>query len=223
MPLLRVDEEVLDSHKLVVGDYEVLVRHFPSLAVFGPGTLAICSFGVCDGRGATRSNGDTCHFWLCDADGMRTFLLHLALDVRVVDDLAQGDAAEQRTQQTFPPAAAVGTVEDRHAEVTGEVGPLSKHRVLQTTIRKLNGTTCGLQKICDLYFVEMAVQPVVNDGVKVLQAAAVECIKDVSLSSGLLEPGVHLVAVLQLKQEVWHRRDNAFILRQVTETSVLHT
>lgn len=133
VPLLRVDEKVLDSHKLIVGDYKVLVRHFPSLAVFGPGTLPIRNFWVCGGRGAAHLNGDTCHLWLCDAVELRTFLLHLALDVRVVDDFAQGDAAEQRTQETFPPAAAVGTVEDRHAEVTGEVGPLSKHRVLHIT------------------------------------------------------------------------------------------
>lgn len=44
VPLLRVNEKVLDSHKLIVGDYEVLVWHLPSLAVFCPGTLAIGSF-----------------------------------------------------------------------------------------------------------------------------------------------------------------------------------
>lgn len=69
----------------------------------------------------------------------------------------------------------------------------------------------------------MAVQPVVNNGVKVLQAAPVECIEDVSLSSGLLKPGIHLIAVLQLKQEVRHRRDNPFILRKVTDAGVLWT
>lgn len=73
------------------------------------------------------------------------------------------------------------------------------------------------------YFVEMAVQPVVNDGVKVLQAATVECIEDVSLPSGLLKPGVHLIAVLQLKQEVGHGRGDAFIVCQVAETGVLDT
>lgn len=62
-----------------------------------------------------------------------TFFLHLALDIRVIDDFAQGNAAEQWAQETFSPAAAVGTVEDSHAEVTGEVGPLSKHWVLHTT------------------------------------------------------------------------------------------
>lgn len=57
----------------------------------------------------------------------RTFFLHLALHVRVVDDFAQGDAAEQRPEETLLPAAAVGAVEKSHAEVAGEVGPLSKH------------------------------------------------------------------------------------------------
>lgn len=57
----------------------------------------------------------------------RTFLFHLALHVRVVDDFAEGDAAEQGAEEALLPAAAVGTVEESHAEVTGEVGPLSKH------------------------------------------------------------------------------------------------
>lgn len=56
-----------------------------------------------------------------------TFFLHLALNIWVINDFTQGNTAEQWTQETFPPAAAVGTVEDGHAEVTGEVGPLSKH------------------------------------------------------------------------------------------------
>lgn len=70
-------------------------------------------------------------------------------------------------------------------------------------------------------FVEMAVQPVVNDGVEVLQAAPVECIEDVSFSPGLLKPGVHLIAVLQLKQEVGHGRGDPLVLRQVTKIGVL--
>lgn len=36
VPLLRVNKKVLDSQKLIVGDNEVLVGHFPSLAVFCP-------------------------------------------------------------------------------------------------------------------------------------------------------------------------------------------
>lgn len=83
--------------------------------------------------------------------------------------------------------------------------------------------TSNLQRSPGTYFVEMAVQPVVYNGVKVLQAAPVECIEDVSLSSGLLKPGVHLIAVLQLKQEVGHRRGNPFILCQVTDAGVLWT
>lgn len=69
----------------------------------------------------------------------------------------------------------------------------------------------------------MAVQPIVNDGVKVLQAAPVECIEDVSFPPGLLKPGVHLIAVLQLKQEVGHGRGDPFIVCQVAETGVLCT
>lgn len=135
VPLLRVNKKVLDSQKLIVGDYEVLVWHFPSLAVFCPRALAICSFWVCSGRRLARSNGDICDLKLCDGELQEqpTFFLHLALDIRVIDDFAQGDAAEQWAQETFSPAAAVGTVEDSHAEVTGEVGPLSKHWVLHTT------------------------------------------------------------------------------------------
>ena len=61
----------------------------------------------------------------------RTFFLHLALNIWVINDFTQGHAAEQWTQDAFSPTAAVRTVEDSHAEVTGEVGPLSEYRVLQ--------------------------------------------------------------------------------------------
>lgn len=57
----------------------------------------------------------------------QTFSLDLALDIWVIYDLTQSHTAQQWTQQTFSPAAAVGTVEDSHAEITGEVGSLSKH------------------------------------------------------------------------------------------------
>lgn len=69
--------------------------------------------------------------------------------------------------------------------------------------------------------VEVAVQPIVNDRVKVFQAAAVECIEDVSTFPRLLKPGVHLIAVLQLKQEVGHRRRKPIVVRQVTEFGIL--
>jgi len=62
-----------------------------------------------------------------------TFPFDLALDVRVVDHLAQCHAAEQGAQQALPPAAAVGAVEHRHAEVTGQVGALPEHGGLQGT------------------------------------------------------------------------------------------
>lgn len=64
-------------------------------------------------------------------------------------------------------------------------------------------------------------QPIVNDRVKVLQAAPVECIEDVSACPRLLKPGVHLVTVLHLKQEVWHWRRNPLIFRQVTQFGIL--
>lgn len=67
----------------------------------------------------------------------------------------------------------------------------------------------------------MTVQPIVNDRVKVLQAAPVERIEDVSACPRLLKPGIHVITVLQLKQEVRHRRRNPFIFRQVTKICVL--
>lgn len=97
VPLLRVNKKVLDSQKLIVGDYEVLVWHFPSLTVFCPRALAICSFRVCSGRRLAHLNGDICDLKRCDGELQEqpTFFLHLALDIRVIDDFAQGDAAEQ--------------------------------------------------------------------------------------------------------------------------------
>lgn len=79
------------------------------------------------------------------------------------------------------------------------------------TWSRINGT----------HLVEVAVQPVVDDGVEVLQAAPVEGVEDVSARPRLLEAGVHLVAVLQLKQEVWHGGGNPFIFRQVAQFGVL--
>lgn len=66
-------------------------------------------------------------FYSVHAVSQHTFFFHLALNIWVIDDFAQGNTAEQWTQEAFSPAAAVRTVEDSHAEVTGEVGPLSKH------------------------------------------------------------------------------------------------
>lgn len=62
--------------------------------------------------------------------------------------------------------------------------------------------------------VEVAVQPVVNNRVKILQAAPVERIEDVSARPGLLEPGVHLVRVFQLKQEIRHGSRSVLVFRQ---------
>ena len=180
----------------------------------------------------------------CESHGLHTFFLHLALNIWVINDFTQGNTAELWTQETFSPAAAVGAVEDGHAEVTGEVGPLSKHRVLHTTCRKETRSTeylsfplhplvisSILYQIIQVYkrwssddctnLVEVTVQPAVNDGVKVLQAAPVECIEDFSAFPRLLKPGVHLITVLQLKQEVGHRGRNPLIFRQVTKFGIL--
>lgn len=56
---------------------------------------------------------------------------------------------------------------------------------------------------------------------KVLQSAPVECIEDVSARSRPLEPRIHLVTVLQLKQEVWRRRRNTSVFHQVTKFGIL--
>lgn len=48
-----------------------------------------------------------------------------------------------------------------------------------------------------------------------------ECIEDVTSSLRLLKPSVHLVTVLQLKEEVWHRCRNPFIFCQATEFGIL--
>lgn len=69
----------------------------------------------------------------------------------------------------------------------------------------------------------MTVQAIVNDRVKVLQAAPVECIEDVSVCPRLLKPGVQLITIFQLKQEVWHGCRNPFIVRQVTKFGILVT
>lgn len=57
-------------------------------------------------------------------------------------------------------------------------------------------------------------QPVVNNRVKILQAAPVERMEDVSARPGLLEPGVHLIRVFQLKQEIWHGSRGFLVSRQ---------
>lgn len=71
--------------------------------------------------------------------------------------------------------------------------------------------------------VEVAVQPVVNNGVKILQAAPVKRIEDVSARPGLLEPGIHLIGVLQLKQEIWHRSRTLLRSRQVKKVCELES
>lgn len=69
----------------------------------------------------------------------------------------------------------------------------------------------------------MTVQPVVNNGVKVLQAASVKCMENLSACPGPLEPGVHLIGVLQLKQKVWHGGRNLLVFSQFEEISELES
>lgn len=70
------------------------------------------------------------------------------------------------------------------------------------------------QTVVCINLVQVTVQPVVDDGVKILQAASVKCIENISACPGLLEPGVHLIRVFQLKQEIWHRGRNLLVFRQ---------
>lgn len=62
----------------------------------------------------------------------------------------------------------------------------------------------AVQTVDCINLVQVTVQPVVNNRVKILQAASVKCIENISACPGLLEPGVDLIRVFQLKQEVWH-------------------
>lgn len=62
--------------------------------------------------------------------------------------------------------------------------------------------------------VEVTVQPVVNNRVKILQAASMKRIEHISACPGLLEPGVHLIRVFQLKQEIWDGGRDVLIFRQ---------
>lgn len=143
----------------------------------------------------------------------------------MIDDFTQGDAAEQRAEEALLPAAAVGAVEEGHAEVTGQVRPLSKHRVLHAT-RNIGATQKGPWKATgdtSTHLVEVAVQPVVNNRVKILQAAPVERVEDVSARPGLLEPGVHLVRVFQLKQEIWHGGGSFLVFRQFKKVCQLES
>lgn len=56
---------------------------------------------------------------------------------------------------------------------------------------------------------------------KVLQAAPVESIENISSFPRPLKPRVHLIRVLQLKEEVWHGCRHPFIFCQAAEFGVL--
>lgn len=132
MPPLRVYEQILHSQKLIVGHYKILVWNFSSFAVLRSWALTVDEFWIWKRQRKVRLPFKGADF-RCTWARRRTFFLHLALHIRVINDFAQGNAAEQGAEETLLPAAAVGTVEKGHAEVTGEVSPLSKHWVLHTT------------------------------------------------------------------------------------------
>lgn len=67
----------------------------------------------------------------------------------------------------------------------------------------------------------MTVEPVVNNGVKILQAASVKCIENISACPGLLEPGVHLIRVFQLKQKIGHGGRNLLVFSHFKKVCVL--
>lgn len=67
----------------------------------------------------------------------------------------------------------------------------------------------------------MTVQSIVNDRVKVFQAASVESIEDIPVCPHLLKSGVHLITVLQLEQEVWPCRRALWIFGQFAKIGIL--
>ena len=134
MPLLRVNKQVLDSQKLIVGDNKVLLWDVASFTVLCSGALSVDAFRIWN-KCEVLICSFLKHVWFMFSEyytshGVHTFFLDLALNIWMINDFTQSNAAEQWTQDAVSPAAAVGTIEDSHAEVTGEVGPLSKHRVL---------------------------------------------------------------------------------------------
>lgn len=71
------------------------------------------------------------------------------------------------------------------------------------------------------YPVQMALQPVVHDGMEVLQAAPVEGIDEVSPRLSILKFGIHFFAVGDFKQEVWHRDRRVGSSRQFLDFLIL--
>lgn len=75
-------------------------------------------------------------------------------------------------------------------------------------------------KVCtDL--IKVTVEPIVNDRVKVFKSAPMECIEGFSACPCPLKPGIHLVIVFNLKQEVWCGCRKSFTFCQVAKLSIL--
>lgn len=79
-------------------------------------------------------------------DFLGILLLGLALDIWMVDDLTHSYTAKGLAKEAMLPPTAVRTINEGQAQVTCEVGPLSKQRSL----------------------VQVTMQAVVNDGMEVL-------------------------------------------------------
>lgn len=60
-----------------------------------------------------------------------TLLLHLALDVWMIDDFTHSHAAEEGAKEAALPSQAVGAINEGQAQVTGEVGPFPKQGRLE--------------------------------------------------------------------------------------------
>lgn len=69
------------------------------------------------------------------------FLLGLALDIWMVNDLTHSHAAEDGTEEATLPPKAMGAINEGQAQVTGEVGPFPEQRCLewQTPSEKKQG------------------------------------------------------------------------------------
>lgn len=79
-------------------------------------------------------------------------LPRLALDIWMINDFTHSDAAEAGAKEAALPSEAMGAIKEGQAQVTGEVGAFPKQGRL----------------------VQVAMQPIVDDGMEVLEAAPME-------------------------------------------------
>lgn len=67
----------------------------------------------------------------------------------------------------------------------------------------------------------MAVQAVVQNGMEVLQAAAMEGIDEVLLTPGLSKLGIHLITICDLKEEIRRRNSSTRHPRELLDLLIL--